>query len=84
MLFRVQMMMRLLGLSGRENRCVAEYLHVGAAGKAKTVSTPVVTLVVDPGRYRFTDFIKVDVPLLLLTYVVTLLVAPLIFPFHPS
>ncbi len=43
---------------------------------------PVVTLVVDPGRYKFTDFVKVGVPLLLLTYVVTLLVAPLVFPFH--
>jgi len=44
----------------------------------------VVTLVVDPGRYRFTDFVKVGVPLLLLTYLVTALVAPMIFPFYPS
>ena len=48
------------------------------------VSTPVVTLVVDPGRYRFTDFVKVGVPLLLLSYLVTLLVAPLVFPFSPG
>jgi di/tricarboxylate transporter len=39
--------------------------------------------VVDPGRYAFTDFVKVGVPLLLLTYVVTMLVAPLFFPFNP-
>ena len=45
------------------------------------VSTPVVTLVVDPGRYRFLDFVKVGVPLLLLTYLVTYIVAPLVFPF---
>lgn len=47
------------------------------------VSTPVVTLVVDPGGYRFTDFLKVGIPLLILSYFVTLLLAPLIFPFHP-
>ncbi len=45
------------------------------------VSTPVVTLVVEPGRYRFTDFVKVGVPLLFLTWMATLLVAPLVFPY---
>ena len=45
--------------------------------------TPVSTLVVDPGRYEFTDFIKASVPLLFLTYGVTLLVTPFFFPFTP-
>ena len=48
------------------------------------MSTPVVTLVVEPGRYKFMDFVKVGIPLVLLTYLVTMLVAPLIFPYHPS
>jgi di/tricarboxylate transporter len=55
-----------------------------SAAYSTPVSTPVVTLVVDPGRYRFTDFVKVGVPLVLLTYLVTVLLAPLIFPFNPS
>lgn len=46
------------------------------------VSTPVVTLVVEPGRYRFVDFIRVGMPLLILIFLVTLLVAPMIFPFQ--
>ena len=45
------------------------------------VATPVVTLVVEPGRYKFSDFIRVGLPLLLLTYLTTMAVAPLIFPF---
>jgi di/tricarboxylate transporter len=45
------------------------------------VSTPVVTLVVAPGNYRFLDFVKVGFPLLLLTWATTLLVTPLFFPF---
>ncbi len=59
-------------------------LIAASAAFSTPVSTPVVTLVVEPGRYKFIDFVKVGVPLLLLTYVVTALVAPLIFPFHPS
>lgn len=45
------------------------------------VATPVVTLVVEPGRYVFTDFLKVGLPMLLLAYAVTLAVAPLLLPF---
>ena len=58
-------------------------LIAASAAYSTPVSTPVVTLVVEPGRYKFMDFVKVGVPLLLLTYLVTALVAPLIFSFHP-
>ena len=58
-------------------------LIAASAAYSTPVSTPVVTLVVDPGSYKFTDFVKVGVPLVLLTYLVTLFVAPLVFPFHP-
>jgi len=59
-------------------------LIAASAAFSTPVSTPVVTLIVDPGGYKFADFIKVGLPLVFLTYVVTLLVAPLIFPFYPS
>ncbi len=44
-------------------------------------STPVVTLVIAPGSYRFVDFAKVGIPLLVLTWATTMLVTPLFFPF---
>ncbi len=56
-------------------------LIAASAAFVTPFSTPVVALVVEPGRYRFLDFVKTGVPLLLLTYVVTLLVAPLLFPY---
>lgn len=56
-------------------------LIAASAAYVTPVSTPVVTLVVDPGRYRFLDFVKLGVPLLLLTWITTLIVAPLIFPY---
>ena len=52
-----------------------------AAAYSTPVSTPVVTLVVEPGRYTFMDFVKVGVPLLLLTCLVTVLLTPLLFPY---
>jgi di/tricarboxylate transporter len=55
-------------------------LIAASAAFVTPVSTPVVTLVVGPGRYRFIDFVKVGVPLLMLTYVTTLLLVPLVFP----
>jgi di/tricarboxylate transporter len=45
------------------------------------VSSPVNTLVVGPGNYRFTDFVKVGVPLTLIALSITILVVPIILPF---
>jgi di/tricarboxylate transporter len=44
------------------------------------VASPVNTLVLGPGGYRFNDFLKLGVPLQVLAMVVTLLVVPLLFP----
>lgn len=44
------------------------------------VSSPVNTLVMAPGRYRFGDFVRVGVPFTLLVLVVTVVVVPWLFP----
>lgn len=44
------------------------------------VSSPVNTLVLGPGNYRFMDFVKVGVPFTLLVLLVTVLVVPWLFP----
>ncbi len=46
------------------------------------IASPVNTLVLVPGNYRFIDFVKVGVPLQLLALVVTLFAVPLLFPFE--
>ncbi|MGI9247601.1 MAG: SLC13 family permease [Woeseiaceae bacterium] len=56
-------------------------LIAASAAYSTPVSTPVVALVVEPGKYRFADFLKVGVPLLILTGLVTVLVTPLVFPY---
>jgi di/tricarboxylate transporter len=48
------------------------------------VSSPVNLLVLSPGGYRFGDFVRAGLPLLLLVMLVTLLVVPLFFPLLPA
>ncbi|WP_432473634.1 SLC13 family permease [Amphritea sp. HPY] len=45
------------------------------------IASPVNTLVLVPGNYRFIDFVKVGLPLQIMSMVITLLVTPLVFPF---
>ncbi len=45
------------------------------------VSTPVNTMVVTPGNYRFIDFVKVGVPFTLIVMVVSVLMVPWLLPF---
>lgn len=44
------------------------------------VASPVNTLVLGPGHYRFNDFVRLGVPLQVLAMIVTLLAVPLLFP----
>ena len=45
------------------------------------IASPVNTLVVAPGDYRFTDFLKVGLPLHLIASAICLWLIPLVFPF---
>jgi di/tricarboxylate transporter len=45
------------------------------------VATPVNTLVLSPGDYKFLDFARLGIPLQILAMIVTLLLVPRVFPF---
>lgn len=47
---------------------------------ATPVASPVNTLILGPGNYRFGDFLKVGVPLQLLALVITVAMVPVVFP----
>ena len=54
---------------------------IGASSAfASPVASPVVTLVMQPGRYTFMDFVKLGAPLMVIAYLITLLITPLLFP----
>jgi di/tricarboxylate transporter len=46
------------------------------------ISSPVNTLVVGPGQYSFGDFVKVGVPFTVIVAIVSVLLVPVLLPFH--
>jgi di/tricarboxylate transporter len=48
------------------------------------ISSPVNTLVVGPGDYAFGDFVRVGVPFTLIVLVVSVLLVPVVLPFHQA
>ena len=62
---------------------IAPNLVVNAASAAfmTPVSSPVNTMVVGPGGYKFADFIKIGVPFTLIVMLVTVFIVPILFPF---
>ncbi|BFK31187.1 SLC13 family permease [Veillonella parvula] len=48
------------------------------------VGTPPNTLVLGPGQYKFTDYVKAGVPLVLVCFVVSLIIIPMVWPFFPG
>lgn len=59
-------------------------LMVVAVGASSAFLTPIAsatnTLVYEPGGYRFTDYLRMGLPLLLLVFLVTMLLVPLVWP----
>lgn len=48
------------------------------------ISSPVNTLVLGPGRYRFIDFVKLGVPFSVIVLILGVAFIPLFFPFAPA
>jgi di/tricarboxylate transporter len=59
-------------------------MGVGVAASmafASPVASPVNTLVMGAGNYRFSDYIKIGTPMLLISLIAAMLVLPMLFPF---
>ena len=47
------------------------------------ISSPVNTLVLAPGRYRFGDFVKIGVPFTIIVLLICTFLVPILFPLYP-
>jgi len=47
------------------------------------ISSPVNTLVLEPGRYRFSDFMKVGAPFAIIVLLISVLLVPWLLPLRP-
>ena len=50
---------------------------------ATPVGTPPNTLVLGPGGYKFFDYVKAGTPLVIVSFIVSLVVIPIVWPFFP-
>ena len=47
------------------------------------ISSPVNTLVVGPGQYKFGDFVRIGTPLGIIVMIISVIMVPWLLPFHP-
>lgn len=80
-------LMAPIGVAAAQQMGVSPYpftmiIAIAASAAFMTpVSSPVNTLVLGPGGYRFGDFVKIGVPFTLVVMVVSVLLVPVLFPF---
>jgi len=48
---------------------------------ATPVASPVNTLVMGAGNYRFSDYLKIGIPMIFVTFIVSVIALPILFPF---
>ena len=76
-----------IGISIAQSIGASPYPVIMAIGIAAScafttpVATPPNTLVLGPGQFRFMDYVKVGVPLVILSMILCAVVIPLVWPF---
>ncbi|EDV9698630.1 SLC13 family permease [Salmonella enterica subsp. enterica serovar Salford] len=76
-------LMAPIALAAAKSMGVSPYPFAMAASAAfmTPVSSPVNTLVLGPGNYSFSDFVKLGVPFTLIVMAVCIVMIPMLFPF---
>lgn len=69
---------------GASPHAVLMAIAVSAASAFATpVGTPPNTIILKPGQYRFMDYVKCGTPLIFVSFVVSMIVVPIVWPFFP-
>ena len=55
----------------------------GSCAYATPIGMPANTMVLAPGGYKFTDYVKAGLPLIIVSTIVSLILLPIFFPFYP-
>jgi len=79
-----------IGISIAESMGASPYpvlMTIGIAASCAfttPVATPPNTLVLGPGKFRFIDYVKVGIPMVLVALLVCIFVIPIFWPFFPG
>jgi sodium-dependent dicarboxylate transporter 2/3/5 len=69
---------------GADPKAVIVATIIGASlAFATPIGMPANMMVFAPGGYNFNDYVKAGVPLIIVCYIVSMILLPLIFPFYP-
>ncbi|MDG2939201.1 SLC13 family permease [Exercitatus varius] len=70
---------------GADPRAVLMAVVVGSScAFATPIGTPANTMILSVGHYRFADYAKAGVPLIIVTIAAAMILLPILFPFFPS
>ena len=70
---------------GADPKAVVMAIAVAAScAFATPVGTPPNTLVLGPGNYKFIDYVKAGVPLVIVSFIVSIIIIPMVWPFFPA
>lgn len=69
---------------GADPRAVLMAVVVGSScAFASPIATPANTMILSVGHYRFADYARAGVPLIVVTIVIAMILLPILFPFFP-
>ena len=74
----------LAGSLGADPRAVViATVIAGSCAYATPIGMPANTMVVGLGGYKFNDYVKSGLPLILVSFVVCMILLPILYPFYP-
>ena len=56
----------------------------GSCAYATPIGMPANTMVVGIGGYKFTDYVKAGLPLILVSFIICMVILPVAYPFFPA
>ena len=71
------------GMGADPSAVVMATVIAGSCAYATPIGMPANTMVLAPGGYKFRDYVKAGLPLIMVSTIVSLVLLPIFFPFYP-
>lgn len=71
------------GLGADPRAVVIATVIAGSCAYATPIGMPANTMVVGIGGYKFTDYVKAGLPMILVSFVICMVLLPIVYPFFP-
>lgn len=72
------------GLGADPRAVVIATVIAGSCAYATPIGMPANTMVVGIGGYKFIDYVKAGLPLILVSFIICMVILPVAYPFFPA